>query len=863
MKRLNFKSAWPYLVAVMIFLVITMSFLSPLIEGKQILQSDIVHWKGAAKEIADYREKTGQEPLWTNSMFGGMPAYQISVIYKGNLLDIVDHVITLGLPHPANMVFLYFLGFFILLLVLGLNPWLSVAGAIAYAFSSYFMIIIEAGHNSQAHAIGYMAPVLAGIILTLRKKYLWGFILTAVALSLEVKQNHLQITYYLGLSAVILGLVELLYASGVAASAKEAYRELSLKYQETIKKNFIFWFVFSFIIIPILLLKSGTALFFRNFRFKNLTPYLSSVGLLVIALAFAVLTNLTLLWATYEYGNYTIRGKSELSSMKSNRTSGLDKSYATQWSYGVSETMTLLIADFYGGSSNDSPGMNSNVAKALRTNSIPEDNIRSFAAQPGMLYWGNQPWTSPVYVGSIVVFLFFLGLIIMKGPLKWWLLFATVLSIMLAWGHNYMPLTNWFLDHFPGYNKFRAVTMILVIAELTMPLLGFLSLKVIFDGLVSKEQLIRGLYVAFGIAGGLTLVFALVPDMFLNYTGSQDANLAKSFPDWLMQAIREDRKSLCRADAFRSFIYITLTAGTLWLVINKKLKKEYAYIGLIVFILGDMFTVAKRYLNNESFTSKSRVDTPFEPTAADQQILADKDPDFRVLNLTLNPMSDASTSYFHKSLGGYHGAKLRRYQELFDNHIEKQNMAVWNMLNTRYVIVPDENKQPMAQQNPNALGNAWFVNEYKLVDNADQELAALNGFNPSATAVVDKKFKEDIGSWTSGKDTLDYIRLTEYQPNDLKYTSKSKNPGLAVFSEIYYPKGWNAYVDGTLTPHFRANYVLRAMMLPAGEHTVEFKFEPKAYFLGEKVSMISSIILILVVLAGIAFGLKDQFATRA
>ncbi|MEI6883885.1 MAG: YfhO family protein [Bacteroidota bacterium] len=863
MKNLNFKSAWPYLVAVIIFLVITMSFLSPMIEGKQILQSDIIHFKGAAKEIVDYREKTGQEPLWTNSMFGGMPAYQISTKYSGNLLEFVDKVLTLGLPHPANMVFLYFLGFFILLLVLGLNPWLSVAGAIAYAFSSYFMIIIEAGHNSQAHAIGYMAPVLAGMILAFRRQYLWGFILTSIALSLEVKQNHLQITYYLGLSAVILGLVELLYASGVAAAAREAYKDLGLKYQETMKKNFIFWFIFSFIIIPILLLKSGTALFFRNFHSKTLIPFLSSAGVLLIALVFAVLTNLTLLWVTYEYGNYTIRGKSELTSMKSNRTSGLDKSYATQWSYGIGETMTLLIADFYGGSSNDSPGMNSNVAKALRTNSIPEENIRSFATQPGMLYWGGQPWTSPVYVGAIVVFLFFLGLIIVKGPLKWWLLFATILSIMLAWGHNYMPLTNWFLDHFPGYNKFRAVTMILVMAELTMPLLGFLAIKVVFDGMLSKEQLSRGLYVAFGIAGGLTLVFALVPDMFLNFTSGQDASLAKSFPDWLMQAIRDDRKAVCRADAFRSFIYITLTAGTLWLVINKKLKKEYAYIGLIVFILGDMFTVAKRYLNNESFTSKSRVDTPFEPTPADQQILADKDPDYRVLNLTLNPMSDASTSYFHKSLGGYHGAKLRRYQELYDNHIEKQNMAVWNMLNTRYVIVPDENKQPMAQQNPNALGNAWFVSEYKIVDNADQELAALNGFNPSQTAVVDKKFNAEIGSWTGGKDTLDYIRLTQYQPNDLKYSFKSKNAGLAVFSEIYYPKGWNAYVDGTLTPHFRANYVLRAMMLPAGEHTVEFKFEPRAYYIGEKVSMISSVVLILIVLAGIAVGFKDLFATKA
>ncbi|MEI7489802.1 MAG: YfhO family protein [Bacteroidota bacterium] len=811
MKNLNFKSAWPYLAALVIFLVITMSFLSPLIEGKQILQSDIMHWKGAAKEITDFRDKTGQEPLWTNSMFGGMPAYQISTRYNGNVLGFLDNILTLGLPHPANMVFLYFIGFFLLLLVLGLNPWLSVAGAIAYAFSSYFFIIIEAGHNSQAHAIGYIAPVLAGMILTLRKKYLWGFILTAVFLSLEVKQNHLQITYYLALTAITLGLVELLYA-------------------------------------------------FRN---KTFVPYLKSVSLLLVALAFAILTNLSLLWTTYEYGNYTIRGKSDLTSQKSNRTSGLDKSYATQWSYGVGETMTLLIPDFYGGSSNESPGMNSNIAKVLRTNNIPDDNIRQFSAQSGLMYWGNQPWTSPVYIGAIVIFLFFLGLIIVKGPLKWWLLAATILSITLSWGHNFMGLTDLFLNYFPGYNKFRAVTMILIIAELTMPLLGFLAIKVVFDGLDTAAKLNRALYIAFGIAGGLSLVFALVPDMFLSFTGPNDASLAKSFPDWLMQAIRDDRKAVCRADAFRSFIFIALTAATLWLVINKKLKKEYAYIGLIVFVLGDMFTVAKRYLNNESFTSKSRVETPFDPTSADQMILADKDPDYRVLNLTVSPMMDASTSYFHKSLGGYHGAKLRRYQELFETHVEKNNMAVINMLNTRYVIIPDQNKQPLAQHNPQALGNAWFVDEYKLVDNADQELAALNGFDPSKTAVVDKKFGPDLKTWTPGKDTLDYIRLTEYLPNDLKYKYKTRNAGLVVFSEIYYPKGWNAYVDGTLTPHFRANYVLRSMVVPAGEHTVEFRFEPRAFYIGEKVSMISSIVLILLVIAGIVIAAKDLFATKA
>jgi hypothetical protein len=811
MKNLNFKSAWPYLVAVALFLIITMMYLSPLMEGKKLLQSDIIHFQGASKEIADFRARTGQEALWTNSMFGGMPAYQISVLYKGNFLGFVDNILTLGLPHPANMVFLYFLGFFIMLLVFGVNPWLSIAGAIGFAFSSYFFIIIDAGHNSQAHAIGYMAPVIAGMILTLRKKYLWGGVLTAVFLSLEVKQNHPQITYYLAIIAVLLVLVE----------------------------------------------------FINSARNKTLINYLKSVTILLIAVVFAILTNLTLLWATYEYGKYTIRGKSELTTNKLNRTTGLDKDYATQWSYGIGETMTLMIPDFYGGSSSESPGMNSNTAKVLRSNNIPEENIKGFAGQSGLLYWGGQPWTSPVYAGSIIVFLFILGLIIVKGPTKWWLLAATVLSVMLSWGHNFMWFTDLFLNYMPGYNKFRAVTMILVIAEFTMPLLGLLALKVIFDEITGKDKLNRALYWAFGIAGGLALVFAVVPDMFLSFSCPNDAALAKQLPDWLMQAIRDDRKSLCRTDAFRSFIFITLTAATLWLVINKKLKKEYAYIGLILFILFDMFTIAKRYLNNESFASKSRVEFPFEPSAADSQILQDKSPDYRVLNFTVDPLRDASTSYFHKSIGGYHGAKLRRYQELFDAYVEKNNMAILNMLNTRYLIVPDENKQPVAQRNLRALGNAWFVSEYKLVDNADQELNALNDFDPAKTAIIDKIFQENLKSWVPGKDTLDFIRLLEYQPNDLKYTFKSKTEGLAVFSEIYYPKGWNAYIDGKLTPHFRADYVLRAMVLPAGGHSVEFKFEPKVYVIGEKVSKISSGILIILVVAAIAWGVKDLYGNRA
>ncbi len=811
MKNFDLKKLWPYLAAIVIFLVVTFAYFTPLLEGKKILQSDIVNFRGMSKEIVDFRAKTGQEPLWTNSMFGGMPAYQISANYTSNLIGHLDKVLTLGLPHPASLVFLYFLGFFILLLVMGVDPWLSIAGATAFAFSSYFFIIIDAGHNSKAHAIAYMAPVMAGIILTVKRKYLWGGLMTAIFLSLEVKANHPQITYYLAMIAILYGLAQLI----------------------------------------------------QVIRIKEFTPFLKAVGVLLIALVFAVLTNITSLWATWEYGKYTIRGKSELTSEKANRTTGLDKNYITQWSYGVGETMTLLIPDFYGGSSNVKISANSKIAEAMRANGVPEESVSQYTSQPSpFLYWGAQPFTSgPVYVGAIMIFLFLLGLIIVKGPLKWWLLAATILSILLSWGHNLMPFTNFFLNYLPGYNKFRAVSMILVIAEFTIPLLGILALKEICDKQSDRKRLFKGIQIALAISAGLTLLFALLPGIFLDFAGSGDKYMQQQYqlPDWLMQGIRDERQRLVRFDAFRSFVFILLGGGLTWAVLFNKIKKEYAFIALTVLILGDMFTVNKRYLNNDSFTSASRVENPFEPTAADSQILQDTTPDYRVLNLTSNTFNDAGTSYYHKSIGGYHGAKLRRYQELIDQGIDNdiktfvRNMStdstpVLNMLNTKYFILPNNDKQPVAYPNPGALGNAWFVDEIQQVDNADAEIAAVKNFRPASLAIVDKVFGENIASFKPARDSADYIKLDTYAANELTYHYKSQNSGLAVFSEIYYPKGWNAYVDDKLTPHFRADYVLRAMVLPAGEHKVRFKFEPVVFFVGEKISLISSILLIAIVL---------------
>ena len=803
MKNINFKSVLPYLAAIVIFLVITIIYFSPLLEGKSILQSDIVNFKGMSKEIVDYRESTGKEALWTNSMFGGMPAYQISVKYTGNVISYFDKVLTLGLPHPANLVFLYFLGFFILLLVMKVDPWLAVAGAIGFAFSSYFFIIIDAGHNSKAHAIAYMAPVMAGIILTMRKKYILGGILTAIFLSLEIEANHPQITYYLLMIVFLYGLFQLIDA-------------------------------------------------IRN---KWMGAFMTAIGVLVIAATFAVLTNITSLWATYEYGKSTIRGKTELTTEKENRTSGLDKDYVTQWSYGIGETMTLLIPDFYGGSSSTKLSPKSEIIKAMRSNNVPEETISQFSSNPvPFLYWGGQPFTSgPVYVGAIICFLFILGLFVVKGPLKWWLLSATVLSILLSWGHNFMAFTDFFLTYLPGYNKFRAVSMTLVIAEFAMPLLGILALKEIFKPENDRKKMFKDLQVAAIIAGGIALIFAAIPGVLLSFSGMRDDSFAKNLPDWFMQAIRDERLRLVRMDALRALFFILATAGIIWAVIYGKLKREYAYLILIILFLADMFPVNKRYLNNDNFTTKSRVSNPFEPSEADQQILKDPDPDYRVYNATVDLFMDASTSYFHKSIGGYHGAKLRRYQELFDYQISKNNMAVLNMLNTKYFIVPDNNKMPQAQMNPGALGHAWFVSDYKLVDNADQELNALTGFNPADTAIVDKKFEALLKGFVPGKDSTATIMLESYKPNDLVYKTNTGKEALAVFSEIYYPQGWNAYVDGKLQPHFRADYVLRAMVIPSGQHTIEFRFEPRVYYVGEMISRISSIILLVLVIGLIAF----------
>ena len=811
----NLKNAgrkfFPYLAAIIIFWGLSIIYMYPMIEGKDIKASDMVHVKGMSKEISDYRNSTGKEALWTNSMFGGMPAYQISIIYSDNLIRYVNWAVKFWQQNNLGLLFMYFFGFFILLLVLKVNPWLSIAGAIGFALSSYFFQILTAGHTSKASAIGYMAPVIAGAILTYRGKYISGGILFALFLSLEVISSHPQITYYLMLMLIVLGIVE----------------------------------------------------FIRHYREKAVVKFSKSTGVLIIAGLLAVLTNTANLWGVYEYSKYSIRGKSELTSEKENRTSGLDKDYATAWSYGKMETFNLLIPNLYGGSSQGELSKNSETYALLKQNRVPNTD-QIIKQMP--LYWGPQPFTSgPVYVGAVVIFLFVLSLFILKGPLKWWAVSVTVLSILLSWGKFFSPLTNLFLDYFPLYNKFRAVSMTLVMAEVTIPLMAFLALQKILEAEVNKKDLLRYGKYTLMITGGILLFFLIFAGSLFSFSSEQDA--ASGLPGWLMDAIKADRHSILQTDVLRSLAFVILGGGLLWAFVAGKIKKSLMLVLLPLLILADMWPVAKRYLNNENFEKKSVVENPFTPNKADIFINKDKTLYYRVFNMREDLDKDARTSYFHKSLGGYHGAKLRRYQEMIDYPISQeranlvksltsqpteqsiigtlQSLPAINMLNTKYIIY-DTGTEPLV--NPYALGNAWFVQDVMLVNNADEEIAAVESFKPENTAIIDRRFESYLSSHPFQPAREGKIRLTSYSPNKLTYDYTASEDNLAVFSDIYYDKGWKAVLDGREVPHIRVDYILRGMVLPAGNHSLEFRFEPKSYYTGQNISLIASSLVILLVL---------------
>lgn len=841
-EKVSLKAVTPYLIAIGIFFLITVAYFSPVIfGGKRIVQSDIMQATGMSKEIADFRKTNNEEPYWTNVAFAGMPAYQISVLYVANKLEYAREIFSLFLPHPVRYVFTYFAGFYFLLLILKVDRWVSLMGALAFGLASYNFIIIEVGHNSKAAAIGYMAPVLAGIILTYRGKLFTGVAITALFLTMEIFCNHPQITYYLSF--------------------------------------IIFFYILSEL--------------FSAWKEKKLPNFFKRSVALGVAAIIAVGVNITSLWATADFSKYTIRGASELTINPDGKpksdiaTSGLDRDYVTQYSYGIWETMTLLIPHFKGGSSSQTIGESDAGKKVLSKMDPQPANI---AAQVYTQYFGNQPIVSgPVYAGAIIVFLFILGLFVLNGPFKWVLVCSTILSIWLSWGKNDpLGLTNFMLDHFPAYNKFRAVSMTLVIAGLTIPLLGVLTIDYILktkNFLTEKitlpfKQVLNGqkvLIISFALTGGVALLCWLAPEMVNSFSSSGDIydvsailernqwpeDQIKTFIDTTLPAAAQTRKSIMRADALRSFFFILAAFAAIWLFSKNKIVNRKIFIAtLIVLIVADLIVVDRRYLNNESFESKTEMKNPYSrvgrPHAADLEIMKDNDPNFRVWNTLARPDQDGITSYFHKSLGGYSGAKLRRYQELIDFHINRRNIAVINMLNTKYIIVADEKNQPMIYPNQEALGNAWFVNQYRIVVSPDSEITALNGFNPATTAIIDKRFESNVAGFKPGNDSAATIKLLSYKPNALVYESNSSSEELAVFSEIYYANGWNAYVDGNLTPHFRVNYVLRAMRIPPGKHNIEYKFEPKIIATGEKISTASLAILLLLCCSATFLGLKKN-----
>lgn len=823
----SIKRLLPDVAVIVFFAVISFVYFYPAVtEGRILSQHDSVAGIGAGQEGQEYLERTGERTRWTNSIFSGMPTYQMAPSYHSTgLLKGVEKLYHLYLPTYVWYVFVMLLGFYILLRAFNFKVWMSALGAVLWAFSSYFFIIIAAGHIWKFITLAYIPPTIAGMVLIFRKKYLWGGLLTALFVALQISSNHIQMSYYF-LSVML----ALFVAYGI-----EAYRKQEIPH---------FW---------------------------------KATGVLVVAGLLGVCINLSNLYHTYQYSKESMRGKSELVKANSaNQTdSGLERDYITQWSYGIGETFTLLVPNTKGGAS---------VPLAMNEEAMKKANpmYMNIYRQLGQ-YWGEQPGTSgPVYVGAFVMFLFVLGLFIVKGPMKWALLVATILSILLSWGKNFMGFTDFFIDYIPMYSKFRTVSSILVVAEFTIPLLGMMALKKWIETPDIWKTNRRDFIISFALTGGLAFLFAVAPKVFFSsYVSTMEMQALSGIPaDQLMPLLanlEEVRMSMFTSDAWRSFFIIAVGVALLVAFSMGKLKQSWLVGLLIALCLVDMWDVNKRYLYDEQFVQKEVQTKGFEPTETDKIILQDKDLNYRVLNLAGNTFNENNTSYWHKSIGGYHAAKLRRYQEMIEEHISAEMNAVFdeavasegelekmdaskfpvlNMLNARYFIFPLQDGGTVPMRNPFALGNAWFVDEVVYVDNANEEIAAVHGLNPKTKAVVDKHFEPAV-SIQAPSDSTCSIVLTAYEPNELKYEVTSENGGTVVFSEVYYP-GWQAYVDGEKVEHGRANYILRAMNVPAGKHEIVFEFDPDSLHATETIAYIAFALLALAVLVAIFLAYKKR-----
>lgn len=803
MKFLN--KFYPHLLAFFGFIIISLIYFYPVLQGKALSQSDIVQYTGMAKEQNDFRAAENAEPYWTNAAFGGMPTYQMGANYPNDYIGTLDDFLRF-LPRPADYLFLYFLGFYGLLLVLKVDPLKAFFGALAFGFSTYMIIILGVGHNAKAHAIAYMPLVLAGVLLVFQRKFVVGGVLTMVAAALEINANHFQMTYYL----LILLIIVTIYYS----------------YE-----------------------------FIKNKEFK---PLLTAFAVFLTAAIFAIGSNATNLLATAEYTDFSMRGKSELTfnpdGSKNETTSSMDYGYITEYSYGIAESLNLIAPRLFGGGNSEKLGKESQVYEFISKKGADPAEALDFTESYGATYWGDQPIVAaPAYIGAIVFMLFVLAMFIDKRKVKYAFLIGAIFTLMLSWGKNFAFLTNIFIDLVPFYDKFRAVSSIQVIVELCLPLLAIMGLQSFFkaDKPAQLEALKKTAMVSLG-----TIAFLFVLKFLFDFAGPIDARLDQMFAQMgdptfgneFIDALRSDREKMYTSDVFRSGILIAIALGILWMYTKEKLTQVTTVILVGVFMVGDLYLIDRNYVDASGFVSSREVREPFQPTESDLKILEDTS-HFRVYEV--NGRLQARTSYFHKSLSGYSAVRPRRMEQLFNYQIDNGNMEVLNMLNTKYVIQVDDKNQEFPALNDKANGNAWFVKNVKFVNSADKEMKALEKFNSKEEVIINQKEFPIVKESSFQKDSLAQIKLIEYKPNYIKYTTENTNKGLAVFSEIYYPKGWIATIDGKEAPIFRTNYTLRGLEIPAGKHTVEFRFEPQVVKTGSTIVLISGLGMLLLIAGGV------------
>lgn len=796
-----FKSASPYIIAVAFFAILSIGYFTPdIFQGKELLQGDIRQGLGIGKELTDYQNaNNGEITRWTNSLFGGMPTYQIAPSYpSSSVFSAIEKIISLGLPYPASLLFVMMLGFFLLMKSMKVRTGLAVLGALFYTFSSYFFIIIEAGHIWKFITLSYIPPFIAGIVWAYRGEYLLGGAVAALMLSLQLMNNHLQMTYY-------------------------------------------FLFVIAAIIITF---------FIEAWQKNKMMQFIKASAILVVAGLIGLSVNISNLYHTYQYSRESMRGPEILTPPEGQKTtgSGLDHDYIVQWSYGLGETFSLLVPNVKGGA----------------TGPLGEDKSAMEKVKPEYRqtlqglnhYWGNQPFTSgPVYVGAFVLFLAVLAMFIVPGKLKWGLFVVTILSILLSWGKNFMWFSDIFINWFPMYNKFRTVSSILVIAEFTIPVLAILALKEWIENPGIWQEKRKDFWISFALTGGIAFLLAVMPGAFFEFMSKEEQAgflpQAAGNPQVqdILNNLEEVRRAILSSDAWRSLLIILVGASAMVLYALKKISASVLIAGAVVLTVIDMGGIDKRYLNSSAFHTKSIVDNPFPKSPADETILADKELNFRVYNQTVNSFNDPSTSYYHKSIGGYHAAKLRRYQDLIDYQLLKGNKQVFDMLNTKYFIQPSpDTRQPIAIENPDAYGNAWFVDEIKWVNTPDEEMTALNTVNPRRVAIINDEFAKELSISNIKTDSLAGINLVEYKPNKLIYRSNSSDEGLGVFSEIYYPYGWKATIDGKETPIIRVDYLLRAIKIPGGTHEITFTFDPYSIKITEGIAYAGMALMFLLII---------------